>query len=242
MRPRVWVCVLTALAWPAVATGAGAARAQEQDALRWLSDAAATLSRVESYTATFHKQERVSGELLPEETVYLKFRRPRMIHMRWIRKPFVGREALYIEGRNENRLRVREGGLLGLIPVNLDPHGGMAMKGNRHSIVEAGIEQLITRVADNVRRGQAAGELEVRVGGEEQVFGRRSLRLEGVFPKSGADRYYCHRAVLSFDVEKKVPILVSIYDWDDALVECYGYENLALDAGLSEADFALGRK
>jgi hypothetical protein len=242
MRATKTVVCAGLLALLGIGVRAGAEREGAKDPARWLSEAGAALGRVESYTAIFHKQERVDGKLLPEETIYLKFRRPRMIHMRWVRKPFAGREALYVEGRNDNRLRVRESGLLGLIPINLDPRGGLAMKGNRHSIVETGIELLIERVGDNVRRGQAAAELEVRSGGEELVYGRRTVLIEGVFPKSGAARYYCHRAALHFDIEKKVPIQVAIYDWDDVLVERYGYEELVLNAGLAEADFAIGRK
>ena len=218
------------------------ARAEEGgDAERWLTQAQAALAGVESYRAIFHKQERVDGRLLPEETIRLKFMRPRLIHMRWIRRPFSGREVVYIEGQNENRIRVREGGLLGIIPVNLNPHGGMAMKGNRHSIVEAGIESLVARIAENVRRGKAAGELEAHERGEEVVYGRRTARVEGVFPKNGAGKYYCRRAVLSFDLGLKVPIRAEIYDWDESLLESYGFEELALNAGLVAADFAIGK-
>jgi hypothetical protein len=224
-------------------TGAsGRASTPPQDPEAWLREAQMVLAGVESYRATFHKQERVAGRLLDEETIALKFRRPRMIHMRWVKKPFAGREVVYVEGRNGNHMRVREAGILGLLPVDLDPRGSLAMKGNRHVIVEAGIESLVERLTDNLRRGRLAGELEVRSGGLESVYGRETVRLEGSFPASAAGRYYCRRAVLSFDIEKKVPIRAEIYDWDDALMEVYGFEDLRLDAGLTEADFALGRQ
>ncbi len=237
---RLWIVLacLAAIAGPRPAEAqAQTAKSPEQ----WLREAETVLARVDSYTAIFHKQERVDGTLLPEETVAFEFKRPRMIHMRWIKKPFMGREVLYMEGRNGNRMRVHEGGLLGLIPVNLDPEGSLAMKGNRHSVVEAGIETLVVRIADNVRRGLAAGEIETRDAGDAVVYGRAARRLEGVFPKSGQGKYYCRRAVLSFDLERKVPILAEIYGWDEALLERYGYEDLKLDAGLGEGDFAIGK-
>jgi hypothetical protein len=206
-----------------------------------LREAEIVLARVESYTAVFHKQERVDSVLLPEETIAFRFKRPRMVHMRWIKKPFAGREVLYVEGWNGNRLRVHEGGLLGLIPVSLDPRGSLAMKGNRHAVTEAGIESLVARIAENVRRGLVAREIETRDAGDAVVYGRATRRLEGVFPKSGQGKYYCRRAVLSFDLERRVPILAEIYDWDETLIERYGYEDLKLDVGLSDADFAAGK-
>ncbi len=49
--------------------------------------------------------------------------------------------------------------------------------------------------------------------------------------------YYCYRAVINLDMESKIPIKVRIYDWDGLLVEDYGYENLKLDAALTDTDF-----
>ena len=233
------VVSLLLLAGPGASEGASAV---SRDPEAWLHDARVVLARVESYRATFHKQERVDGRLLDEETIALKFRRPRMIHMRWLKEPFAGREVVYIEGRNGNSMRVREAGILGILPVDLDPRGSLAMRGNRHAIVEAGIESLVERLTDNLQRGRLAGELEVRGGGLEPVYGRQTVRLEGSFPASATGRYYCRRAVLSFDIERKVPIRAEIYDWDEALIERYGFEDLELDARLSESDFALGRR
>ena len=42
----------------------------------WLRQAEVLLTRTESYTAIFHKQERVKGWLKTKETVYLKFKKP----------------------------------------------------------------------------------------------------------------------------------------------------------------------
>ena len=44
------------------------------DPEEWLREAEAAYDRVTSYTAVFHKQQRVAGKLLPEETILLKYR------------------------------------------------------------------------------------------------------------------------------------------------------------------------
>jgi len=43
--------------------------------------------------------------------------------------------------------------------------------------------------------------------------------------------------IVHLNLEKRLPIKIQMFDWDDQLVESYGYENLDLDAGLTDADF-----
>ena len=227
--------------WLSVALIGGTALADAADAPVNLEEifrrAEQVLAGVDNYTAVFHKQERVNGKLLPAETVALKFKKPFKVYMKWIAEPHKGRETLFVEGANENRLKGHEGGLLRVVTVNLDPDGARAMKGNRHAITESGLEKLVAKLASNVRLGRTNGELEVRDGGEETVYGRKTTRLEGVFPKERAGTYYCHRAVVNIDAELKLPIKVQIFDAADQLVEMYGYEDLRLNPGLTEKDF-----
>jgi negative regulator of sigma E activity len=90
---------------------------------------------------------------------------------------------------------------------------------------------------DNVSKGQEAGELEFKEHGEDIVYGRRIQKIELVLPKAKAKDYYCHRAVIYVDHETALPIKVQIFDRDDLLIENYGFENLNLKAGLTDADF-----
>jgi len=48
--------------------------ADKPDPEEWLRKAEAAYDRVTSYTAVFHKQQRVAGKLLPEETILLKYK------------------------------------------------------------------------------------------------------------------------------------------------------------------------
>ena len=62
-----------------------------------------------------------------------------------------------------------------------------------------------------------------------------------MFPRDPAKGYYCYRAELCLDVERKVPLKLRIHDWGDQLVESYTYEALRLNAGLKDGDFVLGQ-
>lgn len=233
---RYTLCFFTSMLVLACA-GAAAAGEQKPDPEQWVRESEAALARVDSYTAVFHKQERVKGKLLEEETIFFKFKRPFKVYMKWIKEPFKGRETLFVEGWNDGQLRAHEGGIMGIITANLDPLGSMATKGNRHPITDAGLERLLKKIGANLRRGLKNNEFTLKEHGEEAVGGRKTVKVEAIYPREKAKGYYCYRAVLNLDFEMKVPVKIRIFDWDDRLVESYWYEDLKLNAGLTDADF-----
>ena len=216
---------------------AEAPAADAPDPEQWVRESEAALAKVDNYTVTFHKQERVKGKLLEEETIFFKFKRPFKVYMKWVKEPFKGRETLFAEGWNDGELKAHEGGVMGIITANLDPLGSMAMKGNRHSILDAGLEKLVKKIGANLRKGLKNNEFTLKEHPDEVVSGRKTRKVEAIYPKDKAKGYYCYRAVLNLDFEMKVPIKIQIFDWDDLLVESYLYENLKLNAGLTDADF-----
>jgi outer membrane lipoprotein-sorting protein len=203
----------------------------------WIKQAEAVLASTESYTAIFHKLEWVKGRYKERETIYLKFKKPFKVYMKWIGEPGKGREILYVDGWNDNRIRVRECGVRGLITLNLNPHGQLAMGGSRHPITDAGLGHLLKLFGDNLQRGLRSGQLEYRIDKEGTVYGRTTQPTELIFPRDPRNGYYCYRSIISLDVEKRLPIRVQIFDWEDSLIEDYGYEELTLNAGLTDADF-----
>ena len=79
------------------------------------------MHRINDYRAIFHKQERVEGELLPEETILLKFQKPLKIYMKWIEEPLKGSEALFVQGKYDNKLIAHRGGILGVVTCRWTP-------------------------------------------------------------------------------------------------------------------------
>jgi outer membrane lipoprotein-sorting protein len=203
----------------------------------WVHEAQAVYTRIDNYTATFHKQERVDGKLLEEETVLLKFKKPFKVYMRWTHMPHKGRELIYARDWNDNRMRAHEGGIIGIITMNLDPKGSLAMRGNRHPVTDTGIGHLLDVVAENLQKGTLTGELTLLDRGKETIYGKRTRRIQAIFPKDQTKGYYGYRVSVNFDVENRLPIKVEIHDWDDQLVEKYGYEDLKLNPGLTDSDF-----
>jgi len=129
-------------------------KAEEKgDPEQWIGQAEAALLQVENYRAIFHKQERVEGRLMEEETVLFKFKRPFKVYMKWMKEPYRGRELLYVEGWNNNRMMVRDSGIMGMMTVSLNPKGSLAMKGNRHPVTDSGLDHLVRLLGDHMRRG-----------------------------------------------------------------------------------------
>jgi hypothetical protein len=207
------------------------------DPEQWLSAAEAAYGKVTSYTAIFHKQQRVDGKLLPEETIFLKFRKPFSLYMKWMKEPYEGSELLYEVGRNEDGVTAHRGGVLRFITRNLDPADPGLMSGNLRPVTSTGIGYLLETVAINIRKATKAGDLTFSARGEESVYGRTTQVLEVVIPRESAKDYDGCRFVINQDVESKVPIRIRVDDQDDQLVENYGYESVDLEAPLVDADF-----
>ena len=208
------------------------------DPEEWLKEVEAAYDRVTSYTAVMHKQQRVDGKLLPEETILLKCReKPFSLYLKWIKAPYKGSELLYVTGWNENRIRAHRGGILRLITRNLDPEDPGLLAGNLRPVTSTGIGYLLETVAINIRKAIKVGELTFSQHAEESVYGRHTQIQEVTFPKEKAKDYDGYRFVINQDVESKILVRIRIFDRDDQLTENYGYENLDLGAALGEADF-----
>src|ERR1700688_822466 len=144
-----------------------------------LNGMASAYAGVHDYTATFIKQERVKGELLAGERIEYKFKKPFMVYMKWLPGPHEGREALYVQGRNNNKVTGHEGGFIGFITLNMTPTGSLAMKGNRHPITDSGIGRLIEIIINDINKASERGlkDANVELAGEDDVEGRKAWHI-----------------------------------------------------------------
>jgi outer membrane lipoprotein-sorting protein len=195
-------------------------------------------ARVKDYTAVFHKQERLEGVLLPEETILLKFQKPLKVYMKWIKDPYRGREALYVQGDYDNKVIAHQGGILGLVTLSLDPRGATAMEGNRHPITEIGFGYLLDGLRKDIQQALEHGDLEIIRIGEELFRDRPSTVVEARSASRGGRRYYASRMVLHVDKELELPVGSAFYDEKDQIFARYVYTDVRLNVGLSPMDFS----
>lgn len=245
------------------ATGdaAGAARLKEAHPL----DPALEIARnglrhiqkdIADYTATLVKRERIKGKLLDHEYMYIKVRNRKVVDNK-VKVPFAiymyflkpenvkGREAMFVEGENDDKLVAHEGaGLAGkLIPsVWLKPDSALAMNNNRYPITEAGIENLVLRLLEKGDRDRKRDECTVEFRKNAKINDRLCTVLKVVHPQE-RDYFDFHIAEIFIDDEYQVPVRYAAYTWPPApgekpvLQEEYTYLQLKLNVGLKAADF-----
>ena len=216
---------------------AGTASADE-DLASLLLGMEAAYAKVTDYTARFTRQEWLNGGLQPREEMLLKFQRPARMYLRWTLGPPKGREILFVQGRDDDKILVHEPGLLaGLFTSVMAADSPRVLKESRHPVTDIGLGYLIELLVSNMKRALERSELTLVDSGITFQSGHRIRRLEGIMPRDPRQNYYCYRAVVSIDLEWGLPVAVTIFDWDNRMIEEYTYRDLRLNPGLREIDF-----
>ncbi|MBM3999978.1 MAG: DUF1571 domain-containing protein [Planctomycetes bacterium] len=212
-------------------------------------------SGVRDYTCILVKRERVKGELGDHQFIFTKVRNrqvrdgrtavPFSVYMYFLKPSEVkGREVIYVEGQNNNKLCAHEGGRRGnLLPsVWLAPDSMLAMQGQLYPITDVGIENLIVKLIERGERERKFPEVEVGFKSQARVKDRTCTVLEIRHPQHRPDYEFYHAQVF-IDDELRIPIRYAAYGWPEnkdeepPLIEEYTYMDLKINAGLTDSDF-----
>ena len=214
-------------------------------ARKWLGDME---ENIHDYSATLVKRERI-GETLVEKKMFIKFReKPFSVYLKFLdvsNEDVKGREVMYVDGRNGNKLQVHTPGMLtGAFTIPLPPKGLLAMHGEHYPITEIGIANLCRQL---IQRGEAIADpsqAKVRRFPHAHVQNRPCTLLEVTYPinEKGFRGYLVHIFV---DDEMHVPLCVRVYglpakvEMEPQIVEEYTYLDLKINNGYTDADFDL---
>ena len=180
---------------------------------------------LDTYTARFEKQERIDGRLRPLEQVEAAIREdPLSVRMRWVGEVDTGKDALYVEGENDDRLRVYTGHKAVKMRLNLDPDGDTAMKGNRHPMTDMGLLTLARGLLQGAGEAAPARKESFHYLGRSRLLGRE-VELVGrpTFPAGDAPPPH---VLYALDAERGFPLMAVRWDGDGRLVELYRYRNV----------------
>jgi Protein of unknown function (DUF1571) len=224
----------------------GAQNSPLDPALHYLLEARQAYQSVRDYTCLFIKRERVKGVLQPENVVTMKARsNPFAVYMFWQAPPKLqGQEACYAVGQNNGQMRAHSTGILGIAGwVSIDPNDPRALENSRHTILEAGIGNLIEKYIERWEHQRPAGKTEVKIA-EFEFAKRRCIRIEAFCPNTKPGDSYSYRGVVYIDKELKLPIRSEAYDWPRQggtpggdLLEVFSYVDLKLNVGLAADAF-----
>ena len=204
---------------------------------------------IDNYSATLYKQERIGGELRDGQTVTVKMRHePFSVYMKWLTGDR-GRQVIYVDGQNDNRMLVQLGGIKGRIlgTLTIDPQGSQAMAETRHPITGAGLLALAEKTVEHRQRDLERDEgcqCEIH---DNQTHNDRSCYVFVTTWDSPEYNDIYRKSVLYIDKELSMPVCVQNYTWavdanpetidEDTLIEFYSYSDINIDAVHADGDF-----
>lgn len=209
-------------------------------AFRLMLEMRSAYEDIHDYTATFVKRERRKGKLRQAEVINFVFKRPFKVRMKWLSGKKKGQEAVYVEGENDNLLIVKMKGLIGRLIrlAKIDPEGALAMKSSRRSIKRAGIGNLIESLIDMTATAHQAGDLKLRIKGDDVVEGREVVVIERTLP---SEKYDSPKTLIYIDKASSLPVKISRYDADERIMEEYSYLGVKTNRDLSDTVFDLNK-
>lgn len=211
---------------------------------------------ISDYTCTMVKRERIKGTLRDHEYMFAKIRNGKVqngqvtqkfsVYLYFLKPDGVkGREVLYIDGDNNGKFIVKEGGLKGKVlpSVWLKPDSALAMADNLHPITEIGLENLVVKLLERAEREKKlGGEVEVQFMKDAKINGRVCTLLQVKHPVK-RPHFDFFLAQIFIDDELQIPIRYASYGWPEkegaqpGVLEEYTYLNLKLNVGLVDGDF-----
>lgn len=215
-------------------------------AVELASASLAQVSRLNDYAFTFVKRERFEGKLCDYEAMFMKLRaRPYSVYVHTLGpvQP-KGQEAIYVEGKNDNKAFVHMVGfrhrLIGTLA--LDPLGSEMMAGNKYPLTSAGFGKLLEKILKMYGQESAFPETQVQIFTGAKVDGRSCTCVQVTHPVRRPEFFFSMTRIF-YDDELNVPIRWEAYDWpqhpggEPLLSEEYTFRDVRLNVGLTDRDF-----
>lgn len=222
-----------------------AAQRIEADPLAYLREVLARAEALDQYRLTFYRQERLGGKLREMEQIQALFRaQPFSVKFVWTDPDADYYESVYVAGRNDNKLVVRERkGALPLIPPTtrrLDPTAVVQLGRSRNPITDFGLANLTRRTVEPFDDPAIRPQLSIRYQGlvnlDPQNRPAHHFLIEHP-PMRGLEYI---RQDFYVDTETRLPAGTDLYESPSELAARYRYADIDPNVNLTDADFRLG--
>lgn len=189
---------------------------------------------ITDYMGEWRLEER-RGEGLLQSAAMFRFRKPFDVYLSW-QSDNGGREALFRQGWNAGRVRVRTA--FGGIPLigDLAPDGYLARWGYQHPLTEFGLNRLVEILQDRLLREWLRESLAVRFRGLQDCAGLPCYAIEFNFVRSPETENNALRIVTYWDIAARLPVKYEEFDWS-GLRERQEFRHLHLNVPLKDEDF-----
>ncbi|MEO8497656.1 MAG: DUF1571 domain-containing protein [Planctomycetota bacterium] len=214
--------------------------------------------QVKDFSCILTKRERINGRLHEYEYLRTNVRREQKIGDQTIPfavfaeflapKKLKGRKVLYVEGRNDNKMLVRNGGArFGHVIVNIAPTSDAVLRESRYPVTELGLANVVSRLMDQARHDIIADpdakNTKVVFYRDAEIDERVCTHIQVTHPVE--DHIFdFYQANIYVDDKLNVPLRVESYTWPKKegepplLMEEYTYTRLKLNVGLTDRDFS----
>ena len=215
-------------------------------ALRWAREGLPGIEKMQDYTATLIKRERIGTTLGEPQYIALKVRhKPFSVYLNFLAPTAVkGRECVYIDGANAGKMWAHDNGIREKLigTVSLSPDRNIAMQGQRYPLPQIGILNLTRRLIEVASEDVKYGECEVKYFKGAKINDRVCTCTQVMHPQPRKN-FLFHLARIFVDDSLNIPVRYEAYDWPKTpggapeLIEEYTYLNMKINVGLTDADF-----
>lgn len=215
-------------------------------ALRWAREGLSGIEKIEDYSASLVKRERINNKLNDSEYIFLKVRnKPFSVYLYFLGPAALkGQEVIYVDGANNGKMWAHGTGIQETMfgTVSLKPDGAFAMRGQRYPLTEIGLVNLTRRLIEVADQDVKYGECEVKFFKGAKINDRVCTCTQVIHPVPRKN-FLFHVARIFVDDSLNVPIRYESYDWPKTaggtpeLIEEYTYLNLKMNNGFTDTDF-----
>ena len=172
--------------------------------------------------------------------VAFKFRKPLDLYLQWESGQGRFQEALFRQGWNDGRVRVRRA--LWGIPVigDIAPEDALTQWGDASFLTTFGIHHLVERLQEQLLRGWLRAELQTRFLGVQRHDGRPCYVLAFDFPTGPGREYASARIVTTWDIAERLLIQYESFETTEPaerLQERHEFLAVQINAALTDRDF-----
>ena len=214
-------------------------------------------ANVRDYSCLLVKRERIEGDLLDLQYIRARVRtgaaaggsqEPYSVFLEFMAPTKIkGRKVLFIEGRNDNKMLVRNGGKrFNFVTVRVDPNSDAALSESLVPITQIGFanvtDSLIKLIQQDIQRDPAGANTKVKFYRKAKINNRVCTRISVLHPAPDTGMEFAE-ANAFVDDELHVPIRVEALLWPKTaggakpLLFEYTYTDLQLNVGLTDEDF-----
>lgn len=218
-----------------------------------LQSAIAKLEKVDAYSATFVKHERIEGKLQDEQIMQMKINHaPHKVFFK-VEKGDIGREILFPAADDDPRLIVKLARLGYRLPaVKFNPTDATPMSESRYPITMAGIKAF-SELALEIRKKdlRLGNKVQAEMRDNSEFDGRPCYEFTITYADASVSENY-RKCILKFDRQMMIPVYARNFTWADkapdsdpnrldetTLLEYYAFKDVKLEGAVSKAAFSV---